>query len=105
VVGSASAPLSADGALLTGGTSPKVTVAQATGVDTKLRAIGGDWSQCAWGQGMEITMKVSDVASFTDENSVVRHAFQENLVVLLIEAYYGFVVGNPNAFVAYTDAA
>jgi hypothetical protein len=26
-------------------------------------------------------------------------------VLLLVEAYYGFVVNDPNAFVAYTHAA
>ena len=32
-------------------------VAQSPSQDTKLRAIGGDWSQAAWGQGMDITVK------------------------------------------------
>jgi hypothetical protein len=70
---------------------------------TTLRAIGGDWSQCAYGVGMDISIKVSNSASYTDEAAVVHSAFQENLVLLLVEAYYGFVVGNNNAFVAYTD--
>jgi hypothetical protein len=29
-------------------------------------------------------------------------AFQENLTLFLVEAYYGFVMGSKNAFVAYT---
>ena len=102
--GAASGPITANGAALTGaGSQPAAVVAQSSSVDTGLRAVGGDFSQCAWGQGMDITMKVSDVASFTDETGTERHAFQENLIVLLIEAYYGFVVGDPAAFVAYTD--
>jgi hypothetical protein len=32
-------------------------------------------------------------------------AFQENLTLLLVEAYYGFVMGDKYAFVAYTHAA
>lgn len=89
---------------LTGGSSPTVVVAQSPDTDTKLRAVGGDWSQCAYGVGMEITMKRSDTASYVDENDVTHSAFQENLELLLIEAYFGFVVGNKNAYVAYTEA-
>jgi hypothetical protein len=52
---------------------------------------------------MDITIKVSSEANYFD-GSTWHSAFQENLVLLLVEAYYGFVVGNPNAFVAYTHA-
>lgn len=106
-VGVATGPLYGDGSGLTGGTSPSVVVTQSPAQDTKLRAIGGDWSQCAWGQGMDITVKVSDSASYVDEAGTTHSAFQENLVLLLVEAYYGFVCSNaaPQAFVAYTDAA
>lgn len=99
-------PLSADGSALTGGTNPSVTVAQdasSTNLDTKLRAIGGDFSQCAYGVGMDIAIKVSNEASYVDDAGVTHSAFQENLVLLLCEAYYGFVVGDSKAFVAYTD--
>lgn len=105
-VSGASGPLAVDGSALTGaGDDPVAVVAQSSSVDSGLRAIGGDWSQCAWGEGMAITMKVSTEASYVDENDDVHSAFQDNLVLLLIEAYYGFVVGDPDAFVAYTDAA
>jgi len=89
---------------LTGGSSPAVNVTQSPAQDTLVRAVGGDWSQCAWGQGIDITVKVSDEASYVDDDGTTVHsAFQENLVLLLVEAYYGFVVGNPNAFVIYND--
>ena len=102
-VGGAAAPILATSAL-TGGTSPAVLVAQSPAADTKLRAIGGDWSQAAWGQGMDITVKVSTEASYTDEAGVVHSAFQENLVLLLVEAYYGFVKSDAlGAFTAFTD--
>lgn len=105
-VGGASAPIIANGALLTGGTTPAVLVAQSPDSDSNLRAIGGDWSQAAWGQGMDITIKVSDTASYVDEAGVTHSAFQENLVLLLVEAYYGFVKSDAlGSFVAYTDAA
>lgn len=98
------APISASGAALTGGTGMSVTTAQATSTDTGLRAIGGDWSQCAYGVGMDISVKVSQEASYVDGGGVTHSAFQENLVLLLVEAYYGFVVNDVAAFVAYTHA-
>jgi hypothetical protein len=105
VAGVASGPITASGAGLTGGTNPKVAVTTSPTLDLGLRAIGGDWRQAAWGQGMDISVKVSDVASYVDEAGITHSAFQENLVLLLIEAHYGFVLGDPNAFVAYTDLA
>lgn len=90
---------------LTGGTDPSVTVTATAPSITSLRAIGGDWSQAAWGQGMDLTIKVSDSASYVDENGTTVSAFQNNLVLLLVEAHYGFVVGDPNGFVAVTDAS
>jgi hypothetical protein len=102
-VQAAAAPFAANGSGLTGGTNPSVTIAAtgAGGVDTNLRAIGGDWSQCAYGVGMDLSVKISNEASYFD-GTAWHSAFQENLVLLLVEAYYGFVVGNVNAFVAYT---
>lgn len=102
------APFTVDQTLLTGGTSAtsKATVAKAGqgGVDSNLRAIGGDWSQCAYGVGMDISVRLSREASYFD-GSAWHSAFQENLVLLLVEAYYGFVVGSPDAFVAYTKGS
>ena len=102
-VQSASAPVSADGSGLTGGTSPSVTVAATGqgGVDTNLRAVGGDWSQAAYGVGMDISLRISKDASYFD-GTTWHSAFQENLVLVLAEAYYGFVMGSKRAFVTYT---
>jgi hypothetical protein len=101
-----SAPVTINQKSLTGGTAAtsQATVAQSPNLDSGLRAIGGDWSQCAWGRGMDITIKVSTEANYYD-GSTWHSAFQENLVLLLAEAYYGFVVNDVNAFVAYTHAA
>ncbi|MFD9150585.1 phage major capsid protein [Streptomyces diastaticus] len=74
---------------------------QSTSVDSGLRAIGGDWSQTAYGVGMDISVKISREATYIDEDGGVHSAFQENLVLLLAEAYYGFVLGDPDAFVKY----
>ncbi|MFD4394653.1 phage major capsid protein [Kitasatospora sp. NPDC058478] len=78
---------------------------QSTSVDSGLRGIGGDWTQCAYGVGMDITVKISREATYIDEDGGVHSAFQENLVLLLAEAYYGFVVSDPNAFVRIVNVA
>jgi hypothetical protein len=99
--------VSVDQRSLTGGTAATstATVAQSPVQDRGVRAIGGDWSQAAWGQGMDITIKQSTEASYSpDGGTTWVSAFQNNLVLLLVEAYFGFVVGNPQAFVTYTHA-
>jgi hypothetical protein len=93
------------GAAFTGGATFTVTnTTPGVSHDFGLRAIGGDFSQCAYGVGMDISVKVSNQASYLD-GGTWHSAFQENLVLLLVEAYYGFVVGNTNAFVTYTTTA
>lgn len=104
-VAGAAAPFSVNQTSLTGGTAAasKATVAAtgAGGTDSLLRGIGGDWSQAAYGVGMDISVRLSREASYFD-GTTWHSAFQENLVLLLVEAYYGFVMGSPDAFVAYT---
>lgn len=101
----AAAPFVVNQTALTGGTAAasKATVAAtgAGGTDTLLRGIGGDWSQAAYGVGMDISLRLSTEASYFD-GTTWHSAFQENLVLLLVEAYYGFVMGSPDAFCAYT---
>lgn len=104
-VNAEAAPFAVSQANLTGGTAAtsQATVAATGvgGVDSGLRAIGGDWSQAAWGQGMDITIQKSTQASYFD-GTTWHSAFQENLTLFLVEAYFGFVMGDKNAFVAYT---
>ncbi|MGV9888385.1 phage major capsid protein [Streptomyces sp. NPDC003395] len=78
---------------------------QSTSVDSGLRAVGGDWSQAAYGVGMDITVKISQESGYVDEDGGVHFAFQENLYLLLAEAYYGFVLGDSEAFVRYVATA
>lgn len=102
------APVSVDQASLTGGTAAtsQATIAQSPVLDSGLRAIGGDWSQCAYGVGMDISIRLSNQASYTpDGGTTWVSAFQNNLVLLLVEAYFGFVINDTHAFVAYTHAA
>lgn len=107
-VNGAAAPFAVNQTALTGGTA---STSQATiaatgpgGVDSGLRAIGGDWSQAAWGEGMSISVQKSTEASYWD-GATWHSAFQENLTLFLVEAYYGFVMGDKNAFVAYTKGS
>jgi hypothetical protein len=107
-VTNAAAPFSVDQSLLTGGTAAtsQATIAAtgSGGTDSLLRGIGGDWSQCAYGVGMDISVRRSTEASYYD-GSTWHSAFQENLVLLLVEAYYGFVMGSKDAFVSYTKGS
>ncbi|MFF0166835.1 phage major capsid protein [Streptomyces prasinus] len=75
---------------------------QSASTDTGLRGIGGDFSQAAFGVGMDITVRISKEATYVDEDNNVVSAFQNNLVLLLAEAYYGYVQGDPDAFVKFT---
>jgi Phage capsid family len=104
-VSAPAAPFAVNQTGLTGGTAATsqatISATGAGGVDSGLRGIGGDWSQCAYGVGMDISIRISNEASYYD-GATWHSAFQENLVLLLVEAYYGFVVGNKDAFVAYT---
>ena len=85
-------------------TGTKVSLTVAGSADSLLRAMGGDWSQAAYGVGMDITIKRSFEASYVDTDGTTHSAFQENLVLILAEAYYGFVVGETEAFVRYMDS-
>lgn len=107
---SAAAPVTIDQRNLTGGTAATsaatVTPSGPGGSDTNLRAVGGDWSQCAYGVGMGITIRTSTDATYSpDGGTTWVSAFQNNLVLLLVEAYFGFVVANVNAFVTYTKGS
>lgn len=65
---------------------------------------GGDWTQCAWGVGMDLTMKLSDQSPIRVGGNLVP-IWQTNQVAVLLEASYGFVVNNgPANFVRYLTA-
>lgn len=64
---------------------------------------GGDWTQAAWGAIGGINYKVSTEASVTINGNLVS-AFENNLVVVLAEAEYAWLVNDVNAFVSYTNA-
>lgn len=78
---------------------------QSSTQDTGLRAVGGDFGMCAYGVGMDITLRQSDEASYVDGDGNLHSAFQENLRLYLAEAYYGFVMASPDAFVNYVSGS
>ncbi|MGB8021747.1 MAG: phage major capsid protein, partial [Candidatus Nanopelagicales bacterium] len=65
---------------------------------------GGDWTQCAYGIGRDITIKMSDQASIMIGESAVS-MFQTNQIAVLVEASYGFVANDvPGNFVRFAEA-
>ncbi len=64
----------------------------------------GDWSQAVWGSVGGISYKVSTEATVTINGALVS-LFENNLVAILAEAEYGFLVNDPAAFVRYTNNA
>jgi len=64
----------------------------------------GDWTQVAWGAVGGISYKVSTEATVTINGTLVS-LFENNLVAILAEAEYGFLVNDVASFVKYTNAA
>ena len=64
----------------------------------------GDWTQAAWGAVGGISYKVSTEATVTI-NGALTSLFENNLVAILAEAEYGFLVNDTASFVKYTNAS
>lgn len=75
---------------------------EVNGTPTDLRIVGGDWRKVAYGIGTNITYTVSREATVTIDG-VLTSLWENNLTAILAEAEYGFVVGDIDAFVRYTD--
>jgi len=69
---------------------------------SKTLGFGGDWSQAAWGAVGGISYKVSTEATVTINGELVS-LFENNLVAVLAEAEYGFLVNDTAAFVEYVN--
>ncbi|SDP09446.1 phage major capsid protein, HK97 family [Nakamurella panacisegetis] len=69
----------------------------------KILGYAGDWSQVAWGAVGGITYKVSTEAAVTI-NGVLTSLFENNLVAILAEAEYGFLVNDAASIVRFTNA-
>lgn len=62
-------------------------------------AIGGDFRRAKWGAGGSIEYRLLDQATLAQSDGTLLHLAQENLAALRAEAWYGWVVENPQAFV------
>lgn len=74
----------------------------ATGNLTSVVGYGGDFSQAAWGVIGGISFRVSTEATVTINGSL-QSLFERNLVAILAEAEYGFVLNDPDAFIRLSN--
>lgn len=72
-------------------------------METGVRAFGGDWGRVRWGFAQEMTIKISTEATVMIDGQLVS-LWQHNLVGLLIEATFGWAIGNVDSFAAYEMA-
>lgn len=63
---------------------------------------GGDWRKTAWGAVGGISFRVSTEATVTI-NGELTSLWENNLVAVLAEAEYGWVIADVEAFVKYTQ--
>lgn len=68
------------------------------GVNDVLVAVGGDWRKAAWGAVGQIEYDVNDSATLTKTDTSTINLWQENLVALRAEAWYGFAIRDVEAF-------
>lgn len=68
-----------------------------------VKAFGGNFTKGAWGAVGGISYRVSTEATVTI-NGVLTSLFEHNLVAVLAEAEYGFVMTDEEEFVKYVDA-
>jgi hypothetical protein len=68
----------------------------------------GDWSQVIWGQIGGISYDVSDQAtldmSVNGDGTGIVSLWQQNMLAIRVEAEFGVLVNDPEAFVKLTDA-
>ena len=74
----------------------------ATGDLTSVVGYGADWSQVAWGAIGGISYRMSTQASVTINGALVS-LFENNLVAVLAEAEYGFILNDASAVVKLTN--
>lgn len=68
--------------------------------DTGIVGFGGDFNQLAYGFADQISLKVSTEASIFDGTNTI-NLWQTNQIAILVECTFGWVLGNPNAFVKF----
>lgn len=70
-------------------------------IDGDVAALAGDWTNARWGVVGGIKVKISDQATVNTSAGLV-NLWQTNQVGILVEARYGFVVGDKNKFARLT---
>lgn len=101
-----------DGTSLDSGRLLRRTAVYAEGIGTDIVAgtpntggivgYGGDWSKTAWGAVGGISFRVSTEATVTI-NGTLTSLWENNLVAVLAEAEYGWVMEDPEAFAKITN--
>lgn len=101
-----------DGTALDSGRLLRRTAVYAEGIGTEIVTgtpntggivgYGGDWSKTAWGAVGGISFRVSTEATVTLNGSLTS-LWENNLVAVLAEAEYGWVMEDPEAFAKITD--
>ncbi|MFD5864362.1 phage major capsid protein [Agromyces sp. NPDC127015] len=71
--------------------------------DSKVRAFGGDWGALKYGFAQDITVSLSNQATVVD-GADTYHLWQQNMVAVLAEATFGWIISDKDSFVAYDDA-
>lgn len=78
------------------------TVGRTAGVDNKIKAILGDWSNLRYGFARDIELETSTEATLVDGDQIIS-TFQKGLVALKVTATVGAVVINDKAFAVIED--
>lgn len=71
--------------------------------DSNIRLFGGDFSQLRYGYADQVRVKVSDTATLMDGGTPVS-MWQTNQIAILVEVTFGWVLGETDAFVKFTEA-
>lgn len=80
---------------------------RATSGDYNYVGYAGDWSQAMWGTVEGVSVKISDQATLnvgSGPETTTINLFQQNMFAVLAEIEVGFIVADPDAFVALTAA-
>ena len=73
--------------------------------DRRTLLFGGDWTKAAWGAIGEIEYDISNQATLTLSDSSTINLWQDNMVALRAEAFYGFQARDVQAFVKLAEDA
>lgn len=71
--------------------------------DSGIRVIGGDFSQLRIGFADSIRYKMTDTASLSDGAGNTVSLWQTNQAALLVEVTFGWILGDKNAFVKFSN--